>query len=380
MYRAIAASLVAAIAITLTTAACGSVTNTTSPTSAAMTECPSSPMPPDSGDGRGAAPAGAGTSRIIVPVDTSTSTLLTPGTEPQIQCGRTPTSTHTDVMFATVPLTGGGTRRLAMDIQVPRTAGPKPLVVYVPGGGFMMADKGGNLALRTFIAEAGYVVASIQYRVQPDGATYVDSVSDVKAAIRYLRAHAADYDIDSDAVGVWGDSAGGYLAAMAGVTNGDKRFDIGADLDQRSDVRAVVDKFGASDLSRLLADFDPDTQRAMQPLLDSTAKYVGGPTSTTSLAADLAAVARANPVTYIDPTDPPFLIFHGNADTTISPSQTLVLHNALRAAGVDSTRYVVDRAAHGDVAFTGNPQNSLQWTTREVAGRLVDFLYRHLAG
>lgn len=313
-----------------------------------------------------------------MPVDASTSTVLNPGTAPQIQCGRIPIDAHADVAYTTVPLPGGQTKQLAMDIQVPQTAGRKPLVVYVPGGGFMMADKGGNLALRTFVAEAGYVVASIQYRVQPDGATYVDSVSDVKAAIRYLRAHAADCDINPDAVGVWGDSAGGYLSAMTGVTNGDKRFDVGADLDQSSDVQAVIDKFGASDLSRLQSDFDPETQQAMAPLLAATAKYVNGPTSTTSLAEDPAAVARANPITYVRATDPPFAIFHGSQDTTISPSQTLLLHNALVAAGVDSTRYVIDGAAHGDVAFTGNPQNSLQWTTREVAGRLVSFLEQHL--
>ncbi|MEV6639364.1 alpha/beta hydrolase [Amycolatopsis sp. NPDC051371] len=363
-----------AATIVLATAACSSAAE---PPAAAVKECPSSPAPP--GPARGPGPA-ATAPRIVVPVDTSTSTLLKPGTAPQIQCGRTAVTTHADVTYATVPLPGGRTKQLAMDIQVPQGPGPKPLVVYVPGGGFMTAAKTGNLPLRTFAAEAGYVVASIQYRVQPDGATYVDSVSDVKAAVRFLRAHAATYEINPASVGVWGDSAGGYLVSVVGVTNGDKHYDVGADLDQSSDVQAVVDKFGAADLSQLMADVDPDTQRAMAPLLASIAKYVDGPTSTASLAEDPAAVARANPITYIKPTDPPFVIFHGNADTTISPSETSKLHNALRASGVDSTRYVVDGAAHGDVAFTGNPQNSLQWTTQEVAGKLVGFLDRHLKG
>ncbi|MFD6156488.1 alpha/beta hydrolase fold domain-containing protein [Nocardia sp. NPDC060256] len=368
-----AVRITAMVALTILSAtACGDTTPT-NPAAVAI-DCPASPMPP--GAGRPGVPATP--PRIVVPVDTSTSTVLNPGTAPQIQCGHTPISAHPDVAYATVPLAGDQTKQLAMDIQVPQTAGRKPLVVYVPGGGFVMADKTGNLALRTFVAEAGYVVASIQYRVQPDGATYADSISDVKAAIRYLRAHAADYDIDPGKVGVWGDSAGGYLAAMTGVTNGDKRFDIGADLNQRSDVQAVIDKFGASDLSRLQSDFDPDTQQAMAPLLASTAKYVNGPTSTTPLTGDPAAVAAANPVTHIQPTAPPFVIFHGNQDTTISPSQTLILHNALVAAGVNSTRYIIDGAAHGDVAFTGNPQNSLQWTTQEVAGRLVSFLAQQL--
>jgi len=373
------ATIVVAITITLAAAACSDATSSStapSPTAAALTDCPSAPAPPNPA---GRPPAGAPAPQIVVPVDTSTSTLLKPGTAPQIQCGRTPVTTHADVTFATVPVAGGATKKLAMDIQVPQTAGTKPLVVYVPGGGFQRADKTGNLSLRTFAAEAGYVVASIQYRVQPDGATYVDSVSDIKAAVRYLRANAATYQINPASVGVWGDSAGGYLVAMTGVTNGDKTYDTGENLNQSSDVQSVVVKFGAADLSKLAADFDPGTQKAMAPLLAATAKYVNGPTSTATLADDPAAVARANPITYIKPTDPPFVIFHGNADTTISPSETLALHNALRAGGVDSTRYVVDGAAHGDVAFTGNPANSVQWTTQEVAGKLVDFLNQHLS-
>ena len=366
-----AATIVAAITLALAATACS---GTTTPTSTALTDCPSNPIPANP---VGRPPAGA-TPKIVVPVDTSTSTLLKPGTAPQIQCGRATVSTHADIVYATVPLSGGRTKQLAMDIQVPQTAGVKPVLVYVPGGGFRVADKGGNLALRTFAAEAGYVVASIQYRVQPDGATYVDTVADIKAAIRYLRAHAAAYEINPASVGVWGDSAGGYLAAMTGVTNGDKTYDVGDNLDQSSDVQSVVVKFGAADLSQLASDFDPGTQKAMAPLLSSAAKYVIGPTSTASLADDPAAVARANPITYIKANDPPFVIFHGNVDTTISPSATLKLHNALRAAGVDSTRYVVDGAAHGDVAFTGTPSNSLQWTTQEVAGKLIDFLNQHL--
>jgi acetyl esterase/lipase len=376
-----AAVIALAATIVLSATACGGDTGTTTPTSssAAAKDCPSSPLPANPAGGAGSSPAtSAAKPRIIVPVDTTASTLLKPGTAPQIHCGHTPVSTHADVVYSTVQLADGRTKQLAMDIQVPQTPGAKPLVVYVPGGGFMMADKGGNLSLRTFAAEASYVVASVQYRVQPDGATYSDSISDVKAAIRYLRAHASTYEINSSSVGVWGDSAGGYLAAMTGVTNGDKRYDIGDNLDQSSGVQAVIDKFGASDLSQLQSDFDADTQRAMAPLLAAIAKYVNGPTSSLSLTDDPTAVARANPITYIKPTDPPFVIFHGNADTTISPSQTLKLHNALRAAGVDSTRYVVDGAAHGDVAFTGDPQNSLQWTTQEVAGKLIDFLDQHL--
>ncbi|WP_445187467.1 hypothetical protein ACTXG6_09945 [Pseudonocardia sp. Cha107L01] len=72
--------------------------------------------------------------------------------------------------------------------------------------------------------------------------------------------------------------------------------------------------------------------------------------------------------------------WHGTADTIISPSQTLLLHTALRAAGVDSTRYLLAGANHGDLVFLGDVTAGLPWTTREVLDRAVAFLSSHLAG
>jgi acetyl esterase/lipase len=370
-------SLIAlAVVSALATAACSDTSPASPPSpSAASAKCPDTPIPaaPPGGPGQGPV-AAAPEVKLAVPVDTSTSTVLEPDRAHQIQCGKVQIDTTSDVVYASPKLADGRPKQLLMDIQVPRTPGPKPLVVYVPGGGFVQSGKEGNLPLRSYAANAGFVVASVQYRVQPDGATYADSIADVKSAIRYLRAHASTYQIDPGKVGAWGDSAGGYLVAMVGVTNGDKQYDIGDNLGQSSDVQAVVDKFGASDLSQLEADYDPASQQAMAPLLAIAAKYVNGPASTQSLAETPATVAAANPITRIEPGDPPFVIFHGNADKLISPSQTLNLHNALRAAGVTSTRYVVDGGGHGDLSFTGDTESALLWTTTEVADPLIDFL------
>ena len=100
-----------------------------------------------------------------------------------------------------------------MDIQIPAGAERRPVVIYVTGGGFMVAPKESGFNLRTYLAEAGFVVASIQYRTVMDGANYKDGVEDVKSAVRYLRAHSDEYGIDPNKVAVWGQSAGGYLAA-----------------------------------------------------------------------------------------------------------------------------------------------------------------------
>jgi acetyl esterase/lipase len=313
----------------------------------------------------------------VAPSDTRTSTVLTNLNGPHIQCGRTGLRTYPDVTFSTPTGADGKARPLKLDLQVPETAGAKPLVVYITGGGFVTAPKENGLNLRTYVAEAGYAVASIQYRTVPEGGTYADGVVDVKSAVRYLRAHATDYRIDPGKVAVWGESAGGYLASMVATTNGLARFDVGANLNQSSAVQAAVDKFGPSDLAKLAADFDPAMQRYSYQPGNSLARWAGL-NATRSILDDPAADARANPASYVTRTAPPFLIMHGSADKLVSPSQTLLLHTALRAAGVDSTRYVLAGANHGDLAFLNDPAAALPWSTQEVMNHIVTFLNEHL--
>jgi acetyl esterase/lipase len=104
-------------------------------------------------------------------------------------------------------------------------------------------------------------------------------------------------------------------------------------------------------------------------------KYIGRAPDANTL--DLGvATTIANPLTYIHANTPPFLIFHGNQDRMVSPSQTLILHDTLAAAGVRSTRYVVDGAGHGDLTFLGDTQSGLLWSTNKVMNLIVDFLNR----
>ena len=151
-------------------------------------------------------------------------------------------------------------------------------------------------------------------------------------------------------------------------------FEVGNNLDQRSDVQRVVDKFGASDLSRIADDFDAAMQSATYSS-DNLVLYIGKGGDGHVLDAQIASTT-ANPLTYITSSAPPFLIFHGNQDRLVSPSQTLILHNALVAAGARSTRYVVDGAAHGDLSFMGDTQSGLLWSTNKVMNLIVDFLNR----
>jgi len=108
------------------------------------------------------------------------------------------------------------------------------------------------------------------------------------------------------------------------------------------------------------------------------AQFVFGPGTPLSVQDDPTAMAAANPATYVTPSSPPFVLLHGSADQLASPSQTLILHNALRAKGVDSTRYVVQGANHGDRTFMGDPNAARQWSSQQVVGYIVSFLNKHL--
>ncbi|MCX5563035.1 alpha/beta hydrolase [Streptomyces sp. NBC_00038] len=378
--------LATAVVLGLALTACSSDSGSTAADASASksTECPASQASgAAAGQAGSGAPSGAagGASlsfaKTVKASDTSTSTVIDP-TGAQIQCGKVEVATHSDVVYST-PTANGKKAELKLDLQVPETDGKKPLVVYMTGGGFAMADKTGNLNQRTYVAEQGYAVASIEYRTVTSGATYTETLQDVKSAIRYLRAHADEYGIDPANVAVWGQSAGGYLAAMTGTTNGVKEFEAGENLDQSSDVQAVVDEFGPGDLSKTASDFDAATQKTYLAAGTSSAQFVFGAGTKKSLDDDPKAIQAADPSTYADSSDPAFMLLHGSDDRLVSPSQTLTLHNTLRAKGVDSTRYVLEGADHGDLSFMGGDSSAgLKWSTEQVMGDIVTFLGKHL--
>ncbi|MFD3926789.1 prolyl oligopeptidase family serine peptidase [Streptomyces sp. NPDC058614] len=367
------------LGLLLTACSSGSSSTGSSSSSSALGACPqestSTAAPEGGGTSTGAA---IPVSKTVKAMDTSTSTVIDP-TGPAIQCGQADLSSHQDIVYSS-PTTGGKKTDLKLDLQVPKGSGAKPLVVYITGGGFVMDDKTANLAQRTYVAEQGYAVASIEYRTIGNGATYKDGVADVKSAVRYLRANADKYGFDGTKVAVWGQSAGGYLAAMAGTTNGYKQFDIGDNLDQSSEVQAVVDEFGAGDLSKIADDFDAATQKTYNAPGSFVNAYVFGPGSKKTVTGDAAANAAANPASYINSKTAPFILLQGDNDHIISPSQSLILADALKAKGVDATRYVVKGANHGDMSFLGDPEAGIPWSTQKVMGTITGFLDERIGG
>jgi acetyl esterase/lipase len=265
--------------------------------------------------------------------------------------------------------------RFRMDVHVPRAGGPHPLVVYLPGGGFVTCVRRAGGERRAYLASRGFVVASIDYGTVPQTARFVDGIADVRAAIRFLRANAEQFTIDPTRVALWGESAGGYLAAMTALTEGDARFDQGPHLDQPSSVDAVVDFFGAADLSRIADGFDARAVALHDRPANASARYVLGHDTRLRLSDRLEEAAAANPVALAaqrESIGQRFLLFHGTDDRIVSPNQSIALHAALRAGRADAELYLVEGAEHGDIAVVG--ATSRRWSTVEIMDRVVDFL------
>lgn len=229
-----------------------------------------------------------------------------------------------------------GNRPLLLDLYVPEKAdGPLPLVVWVHGGGWEGGNKNNCPALPMCLR--GYAAASVEYRLS-NAATFPAQIHDCKGAIRWLRANAAKYNLDSNRIGVWGSSAGGHLVALLGVGAGVAELEgkVGGNLDYSSRVQAVCDFFGPADLTPL---GDPNVSRgAFGPVT----KLLGGPVPQKK---ELAALA--SPVTHATKDAPPFLIMHGDKDNVVPLSQSQALQDALKKAGADSTLVVVKNAGHG---------------------------------
>ena len=156
----------------------------------------------------------------------------------------------------------GAPLRLRLDLLIPKAQGRHPLVVYVPGGGFVVSPKIAAARMRRYVASAGYVVASVEYRTTRHGATYVDGVADIRAAIRFLRAHADEYsDRHRSHRGL-----GRVCRWLSGFDGGPDNPAIVDSIQMARRSQAVVDKFGASSLDRLAEGFD---QQAIDAMLRS---------------------------------------------------------------------------------------------------------------
>lgn len=248
--------------------------------------------------------------------------------------------THRDLVYVE-----GGHERNKLDLYLPEKAdGPLPLLIWVHGGGWQNGSKDGCPPLRGGYVGRGYAVASINYRLSGH-AVFPAQIEDCKAAIRWLRAHAKEYNLDVKRFGVWGSSAGGHLVALIGTSGDVKEFDVGANLDQSSRVQAVCDYYGPTDFTVFVT-----TPGYESHATDSSpeAKLIGG-----AVMQNKDKAARVNSITYVSKDDPPFLIVHGDKDPTVPINQSQLLFEALKKSEVSAHFHTIHGAGHGGPGFAG---------------------------
>lgn len=235
-----------------------------------------------------------------------------------------------------------GDAALMLDLYVPAMATRAPVVVWVHGGAWRSGSKDKPPILP--LTAKGFAIASVDYRLSPVAA-FPAQIHDIKAAIRYLRATAATQGIAADKMGISGGSAGGHLAALAGVTSGvaELEGELGNCRDQSSAVQAIVVFYGASNLTTIVAQSTPHGVSVRRPAL---VRLLGG---MPEAKAELARLA--SPVFHVDQSDPPLLWYHGDQDVQMPINQAHEMVGAYKNVGLKANFEVVYGGAHGGKLF-----------------------------
>ena len=251
----------------------------------------------------------------------------------------------TGIGYARVPSWYGFTREdLKMDVVLPKhTDGhpPLPAILWLCGGAFCVVDRSVWIPQMIDLARRGYVVASINYRTS-NAVSFPEPLKDVKAAIRFLRANSAEFCIDPSRIAVMGESAGGTLATLAGLTGELPAFESAAYPGVSSKVQAVVDIYGVSDFQYIpLHSDDPNVADW------AMTAFLGGITPEKR--------AAASAVNYVNENAAPFLILHGTADVTVPIASSESLYNKLVENNIYADFYTLEGAGHGDDRFYQTP-------------------------
>jgi acetyl esterase/lipase len=240
-----------------------------------------------------------------------------------------------DVIFQpNIAYSNPDNQHLQLDLARPRGEGPFPAIVCIHGGGFRAGSRQGYDKQCIRLAQHGYVALTVSYRLAPKY-PFPAAIHDVKAAVRWTRAHAATYHIDPARLGVTGGSAGGHLAQFLAVTGDVKHFEgDGGNAEQSSRVVCVVNYYGPSDFTKSYGKSVDAAQ--VLPL------FLGG-----DLTAQRHRHILASPLYWVTPSAAPTLCIHGTNDKYVAHEQAVWLIDRLKAADVEAELLTLEGAGHG---------------------------------
>ncbi len=247
---------------------------------------------------------------------------------------------------------------LGLDLYLPeKGTHPFPAILFLHGGGWSAGDRTAIEPVALAQVSRGYALAAIDYRLSHT-AIWPAQLHDVRAAMRWLRSNAQTYDLDPQRLFVFGVSAGGHLACMLGTTGDRGLEEDGAQSAVLARPDGVVAFYPPTDFLKA----EPVGPRAFQAHAPKSpqAQLIGAPIHE---AAD--RTASANPIAWIDGTEPPFLLLHGEADCLVDPGQSALLAAALAAKGGRVALHRAPGLRHADLRFNASPY-------KEIVERFLD--------
>ncbi|MCM1026700.1 MAG: alpha/beta hydrolase [Roseburia sp.] len=263
----------------------------------------------------------------------------------------------------------GGGHPMYLDLMMPRgeASGLRPVIIWVHGGGWSIPELTKKYRPAEALAQAcemGFVCASIEYRLVTE-APFPAPVEDCKCAVRFLKAHAGELGIDPDGIGIWGESAGGQLAALVGASYANPKLEgNGGWQEYSSEVRAVCDWYCGGDMTHMGAYECPEVQaRARElgirlTLMPRQTENGGQKTDEVQKGIFLQMFGKPgreapelsmeiSPIFYVDQRQPAFLLMHGDSDQAVTPLFSYNYYDALLKYGHDATFVVVPGQGHG---------------------------------
>ena len=263
------------------------------------------------------------------------------------------------------PYAGNENPKQMVDVYLPKTRNsekPLPLIALIHGGGWVNGDRLGYAAQAIQLARTGdYAAVTVGYRLTKE-AHWPAQVHDCKAAIRWIRAHAKELNLDADKIAVWGSSAGGHLSSLLGTSGDVKELegDLGPNTNFSSRVQCVVNLCGPEDFTQALM-FDKEEKPIWKD--DAVSGLLGG-----SAQERTAEAKAASPVTYVSKDDPPFITFHGTKDQRVAFRHAETIHAALQQAGITSLFVPITDGGHSSVSHPEVKVRGQQFTDKVLRG------------